>query len=82
MRIPQISQYFPSEMNTPSARPCDLARNRVRVGDEISVLTAFTHHLVGMKAPDGRGAIARREACTGSMWFERTRALPSKGAFQ
>ncbi|MBN2022637.1 MAG: glycosyltransferase family 4 protein [Pirellulales bacterium] len=65
MRILYVSQYFPPEMGAPSARVYDMARNWVAQGHEVTVLTAFAHHPVGVKAPEDRGVITRRETVDG-----------------
>ncbi len=65
MHILYVSQYFPPEMGAPSARVYDLAKQWVRQGHEVTVLTAFPHHPVGIKRPKDRGVITRRETVDG-----------------
>ena len=65
MRILYVSQYFPPEMGAPAARVHELAREWVKHGDNVTVLTAFAHHPVGVKAPDDRWRWTRRERIEG-----------------
>ncbi len=61
MRILYVSQYFPPEMGAPSARVHETAREWVRMGHQVTVLTAFAHHPTGVKAGEDRFKISRRE---------------------
>src|SRR5579884_954573 len=65
MRILYVSQYFPPEVNAPAARVHELAREWVKLGHEVTVLTAFPHHPLGRKAPQDRGVLTRRETIDG-----------------
>lgn len=65
MRVLFVSQYFPPEIGAPSARVFELAREWVRGGHEVTVLTAFAHHPTGVKARADRGRITRRERVEG-----------------
>ena len=65
MRILYVSQYFPPEIGAPSARVYDLAKEWVRLGHEVTVLTAFAHHPLGVKAPEDRWVLSRRESTDG-----------------
>ena len=65
MRILYVSQYFPPEMGAPAARVHELSREWVRQGHEVTVLTGFAHHPVGVKAPGDRGRVTRRETVDG-----------------
>lgn len=80
MRILYVSQYFPPEMGAPSARVYDLAKEWVRLGHDVTVLTAFAHHPVGVKAPEDRGVITRRESVDGiDVVRSYVWAVPNKG---
>lgn len=61
MRILYVSQYFPPEMGAPSARVSELAREWVRAGERVTVLTGFAHHPTGRKAAGDRRRLSRRE---------------------
>jgi glycosyltransferase involved in cell wall biosynthesis len=68
MRILYLSQYFPPEMGAPAARVYELAREWVRKGDEVTVLTAFPNHPTGVVPVQYRSALRRgamREAVDG-----------------
>lgn len=65
MRILYVSQYFPPEMGAPAARVHELSREWVRLGHEVTVLTAFPHHPTGIKRPADRGVAVRRESVDG-----------------
>src|SRR6266404_5372485 len=61
MRILYVSQYFTPEMGAPAARVHELSREWVRLGHQVTVLTAFGHHPTGIKAPQDRWVLTRRE---------------------
>ena len=83
MRILYVSQYFPPEMGAPSARVHELSREWVKLGHEVSVLTAFANHPTGVKAPGDKWRITRREKIDGIdvvrayIW-----AAPNKGTLK
>src|SRR2546426_299457 len=65
MRILYVSQYFPPEMGAPSARVYELSREWVREGHEVTVLTGFPNHPVGVVFEGYRGETIRRETVDG-----------------
>src|SRR4051812_48962986 len=65
MRILYVSQYFPPEMGAPAARVHELSREWARQGHEVTVLTAFPHHPTGIKRPQDRHVLTRREQVDG-----------------
>ncbi len=65
MRILYVSQYFPPEIGAPAARVHELSREWVRLGHDVTVLTAFPHHPTGIKRPEDRGVLERRERIDG-----------------
>lgn len=65
MRILYVSQYFPPEMGAPAARVYELSREWVRLGHDVTVLTAFAHHPTGVKVPRDWGVLTRRESMDG-----------------
>src|SRR4051794_6439953 len=65
MRILYVSQYFPPEMGAPSARVHELSREWVRLGHDVTVLTAFAHHPTGVKSPRDHGVLTRHEWADG-----------------
>jgi colanic acid biosynthesis glycosyl transferase WcaI len=83
MRILYVSQYFPPEMGAPAARVHELAREWSRSGDEVTVLTAFAHHPLGVKAPGDRWRLTRRERVDGiDLIRAYIYATPNKGIFR
>jgi glycosyltransferase involved in cell wall biosynthesis len=80
MRILYVSQYFPPEIGAPAARVHELSREWVRAGHEVTVLTAFPHHPTGVKRPEDRGVLARRETIDGiDILRTYVYAVPNKG---
>jgi colanic acid biosynthesis glycosyl transferase WcaI len=80
MRILYVSQYFPPEMGAPAARVHELAREWVRLGHEVTVLTAFAHHPTGIKAPQDNWTLTRRERVDGiDVIRTYVYAAPNKG---
>jgi glycosyltransferase involved in cell wall biosynthesis len=65
MRILYVSQYFPPEIGAPAARVYELSREWVLDGHEVTVLTAFPHHPTGVKRPEDKGVMVRRERLEG-----------------
>jgi len=80
MRILYVSQYFPPETGAPAVRCSELAREWVRLGHEVTVLTAFPHHPLGVKRPEDRGVLVRREKVDGiDLVRTYVYATPNKG---
>jgi len=80
MRILYVSQYFPPEIGAPAARVHELSREWVRTGHEVTVLTAFPHHPGGVKRPEDRGVLERREQVDGiDLLRTYVYAVPNKG---
>ena len=65
MKILYVSQYFPPEMGAPSARVYELSREWVRLGHDVTVLTGFPNHPVGVVFEGYRGEWVRRETVDG-----------------
>lgn len=65
MKILYVSQYFPPEMGAPSARVHELSREWARMGHSVTVLTGFPNHPLGIKAPEDRFKLTRREKIDG-----------------
>ena len=61
MKILFVSQYFPPEVCAPANRTYELSREWRRLGHDVTVLTAFPHHPRGVKQPQDRWALTRRE---------------------
>lgn len=65
MKLLYVSQYFPPEMGAPAARVSELAREWVRQGHEVTVVTGFPNHPTGRIREGYRGALLRRERVDG-----------------
>ncbi len=65
MKILYVSQYFPPEIGAPAARVSELSQEWQRDGEDVTVLTAFAHHPVGIKALGDRWRLTRRELARG-----------------
>ncbi len=79
MRILYISQYYPPEMGAPAARVSELARAWAEEGHQVTVLTAFPHHPHGVKRPEDRGVLSRRET-DGAVQLVRTYVFAARNA--
>lgn len=86
MKILYVSHYFPPEMGAPAGRVAGLARQWVREGHHVEVLTGFPHHPTGI-IPDAYRAAFRRgyalEDCDG-VRVHRTWIFPAanRGKFR
>ncbi|HVJ80529.1 MAG TPA: glycosyltransferase family 4 protein [Planctomycetia bacterium] len=79
MRILYISQYYPPEMGAPAARVSELAREWTAQGHEVTVLTAFPHHPHGVKRPEDRYVLTRKER-DGAVKVVRTYVYAARNA--
>lgn len=61
MKILYVSQYYSPEVGAAAARVSELAGAWAQAGHEVTVLTAFPQHPVGVKAPGDRRVFFRRE---------------------
>lgn len=80
MKITVVCQYFPPESNAPAVRTYEHAREWVRLGHEITVITGFPNHPNGVIHPGYEGEWLRRETVDGidvvRTWLY---AAPNKG---
>jgi glycosyltransferase involved in cell wall biosynthesis len=65
MRILIVTHYFPPETGAPQARLSALAAAWAADGDDVTVLTGMPNHPTGVKPPEYRHAIRRREQRNG-----------------
>jgi len=79
VRILYISQYYPPEMGAPAARVSELAREWTAQGHEVTVLTAFPHHPHGVKRPEDRYVLTRKER-DGAVKVVRTYVYAARNA--
>lgn len=61
MRITYVSQYYPPEIGAPAARVSELSRAWAAAGHDVTVVTSFPQHPVGVKRPGDRGVLFREE---------------------
>jgi glycosyltransferase involved in cell wall biosynthesis len=54
VKILYVSQYFPPEMGAPAARAGELSQHWAREGHEVTVLTGFPNHPLGIIHPEYR----------------------------
>lgn len=59
MKILYVSQYFPPEMGAPAARVHELSRRWVQDGHEVTVLTGFPNHPIGVVPPEYKSKLKR-----------------------
>ncbi len=70
-------------MGAPSARVHELAREWVRLGHDVTVLTAFGHHPTGIKAPRDQWVLTRKEMVDGIKVLRTyVYAAPNKGTLR
>ncbi len=55
MRILYITQYFPPEVGATQTRALEMTTNLVKQGHEVTVLTEFPNHPVGIIPPEYKG---------------------------
>jgi glycosyltransferase involved in cell wall biosynthesis len=65
MRIIIVTHYFPPETGAPQARLSALAAAWAADGDDVTVLTGMPNHPTGVKPPEYRSAMRRREQRNG-----------------
>jgi colanic acid biosynthesis glycosyl transferase WcaI len=79
MRILYLSQYFPPEAGATQTRAFEMARNFIRLGHSVTILTEFPNHPSGVIPPSYRGKLFEREDIAGidviRVWVK---ASPSK----
>ena len=80
MKITVVCQYFPPESNAPAVRTYEHAREWVRLGHDVTVITGFPNHPDGVIHPGYEGEWLRRETVDGinvvRTWLY---AAPNKG---
>jgi len=65
MRILYLSQYFPPEVGATQTRAYEMARNLVRLGHQVTVLTEVPNHPTGIIPPAYRGKLYERSQMDG-----------------
>ncbi len=65
MNILYLSQYFPPEAGATQTRAYEMARNWVRQGHVVTMLTEFPNHPSGIIPPEYRGRLYERDVLDG-----------------
>lgn len=65
MKILLISHYFPPEIGAPSARLYEMAKEWLKDGHEVTVLTGFPNHPTGVIPVEYRGKLSMEENMDG-----------------
>ncbi len=65
MRILYLSQYFPPEVGATQTRAHEMARNWVRLGHQVTMLTEVPNHPSGIIPPAYRGKLYERSQLDG-----------------
>lgn len=65
MRVVILTQYYPPEIGAPQTRLAALARQLVRRGHEVEIVTAMPHHLLGRTYEPYRGKAYMRDEIDG-----------------
>src|ERR1700677_976388 len=61
MKIMYVSQNYSPEVGAAAARVSELANAWAQAGHEVTVVTSFSQHPVGVKAPQDRRVLFRKE---------------------
>lgn len=65
MRILLISHYFPPEIGAPSARLYEMAKEWIKEGHQVTVLTGFPNHPTGVIPENYKGKFSMEEEMDG-----------------
>jgi colanic acid biosynthesis glycosyl transferase WcaI len=65
MRILYLSQYFPPEAGATQTRAYEMARNLVRLGHAVTIVTEIPNHPSGIIPPEYRGKLIERSKLEG-----------------
>ena len=80
VKIAAICQYLRPRDGAPSARISELAREWVRQGHDVTVVTGLPNHPTGIVPPEYRGTWFRRESLDGITVFRNwVFATPNEG---
>jgi glycosyltransferase involved in cell wall biosynthesis len=87
MRILYLSQYFPPEAGATQTRAYEMARNWVRLGHRVTMLTEIPNHPAGIILPAYRGKLVERADLEGidviRVWVKASplKSLPNRMLF-
>lgn len=83
MRINIICHYYPPEIGAPQARLSEMAREWVKQGYEVTVLTGFPNHPTGVIPPEYQGKVFMEEVVNDvRIWRHWLYATPNEGFFK
>ena len=83
MKINLICHYYPPEIGAPQARLSEMAREWIRQGHDVTVLTGFPNHPTGVVPPEYQGKFLMKEAVNGiRIWRHWLYATPNEGFFK
>lgn len=83
MKINLICQYYPPEVGAPQARLSEMAREWVKQGYEVTVLTGFPNHPTGVIPPEYQGKVFMEEVVNDvRIWRHWLYATPNEGFFK
>ena len=79
MRLLILTQYYPPEVGAAQARLAAFARELIRAGHEVEIVTALPNYPSGILRPDDSGRLRRRETI-GGIRVTRLWLYPATGA--
>ncbi|MEE9164821.1 MAG: glycosyltransferase family 4 protein [Nitrospinota bacterium] len=80
MKINLICHYYPPEIGAPQARLSEMAREWVKQGHDVTVLTGFPNHPTGVIPPEYQGKIFMEETVNGiRIWRHWLYATANEG---
>lgn len=86
MKILYVSQYFPPEMGAPAARAGELSRSWALAGHDVTVLTGFPNHPLGVIPAEYRRKWKKLVACEEIDGVKVVRAwllpFPNRGTYR
>jgi len=83
MRINIICQYYPPEIGAPQARLSEMAREWLKQGHDVTVLTGIPNHPTGIIPPEYQGKIFMKETVGDiQIWRHWLYATPNQGFFK
>jgi len=80
MRFLILTQYFPPEIGAPQIRLAAMARELVRQGHEVEVVTALPNYPSGKIFPEYQGSFMIKERMYNDIIVHRTWVYPAMGA--
>lgn len=80
MKINLICHYYPPEIGAPQARLSEMAREWVKQGYEVTVLTGFPNHPTGVIPPEYQGKVFMEEVVNDvRIWRHWLYTTPNEG---